>query len=265
MDKLKDMQRNFIQDCLSADFSQNNILMEGNLNTDKISAFGSMEIYRESAIGNLHSVLQLTYPVIEKLVGEDFFEFTCRNFISNYWPETGNMDEYGREFPEFIKNFGPAKELIYLSDTAKLEWLFQETSLSADAPTLEQEAIASVPPEKYYNLYLHIHPSVNFMTSDFPVNKIWEMNQENSDDIGEINLDESETAYLMLCRPFLKTNIIEITEAEMKFLTNLINGESLFQAYESATEINEQFDLSHILQKHLSLQNFSGFTVGMEK
>jgi len=265
MDKLKEMQRNFIQDCLSPDFSQENILMKGDINTDKISAYGSMEIYRESAIGNLHTVLQLTYPVVEKLVGEEFFEYMCRKYIVQNWPETGNMDDYGKEFSEFIANFEPAKDLIYLEDIAKLEWLFHETSIANDAPTIDQDAMSAVTPEKYYNLYLHIHPSVKFMQSRFPINKIWEMNQDDADDVDEINLDESDGTYLMLARPFLKTNIIEITEAESNFINNLIDGDSLFQAFESATEINEQFDLSQILQKHLSLQNFSGFTVGMEE
>lgn len=263
MDTLKDLQRNFIKDCLSPDFSKENIAMRKNLKTEKISAYGSMGIYRESAIGNLHKILQLTYPVIEKLVGKEFFELACRKFIEQNWPETGNMDDYGEDFPVFLENFEPAKDLIYLSDTAKLEWLFHQSSIAEDSPTLEQKDIAKIPPEQYSDLELHIHPSVNFIKSKFPINKIWEMNQEGADSSEELNIDEEKEVYLMIVRPLLKTNIIEITKTESCFLQNL-KGKSLFEAYESASNVNEDFDLSDILQKHLSLQNFSGFTIGIK-
>ena len=50
--------------------------------------------------------MQLTYPVIDKLVG--------------------------KKFAEFLAGFEPAKQLTYLKDVAQLEWLFYLSPLVSD-------------------------------------------------------------------------------------------------------------------------------------
>ena len=50
--------------------------------------------------------MQLTYPVIHKLVG--------------------------KKFAEFLAGFEPAKQLTYLKDVAQLEWLFYLSPLVSD-------------------------------------------------------------------------------------------------------------------------------------
>ena len=78
---LADLQRNFISDCLSGKLKQDNILLAKDIDSSVISAQGLMGIYQNSAIANITNSLILTYPVIEKLVGEEFFSAMCREFI----------------------------------------------------------------------------------------------------------------------------------------------------------------------------------------
>ena len=82
----------------------------------------AIEVYRNNYRGNLHDTLTLVYPVIEQLVGRDFFRFMTRNFINQHQSRGGNLHHYGKEMASFIAAFEPAKELAYLSDVATLEW-----------------------------------------------------------------------------------------------------------------------------------------------
>src|SRR6516165_909152 len=83
---------------------------------------GRLEVYRNTFAGVLVNALRLSYPAVQKLVGEAFFEGAARAFIAGHPPASACLDDYGAAFPEFLAAFSPASSLAYLSDVARLEW-----------------------------------------------------------------------------------------------------------------------------------------------
>ena len=79
-------------------------------------------VYRNNVTLSLISVLASTYPVVEEIVGDEFFATMAREFALSHLPQSPVMINYGEEFPDFLKTFAPVKELPYLSDVARLEW-----------------------------------------------------------------------------------------------------------------------------------------------
>ena len=171
---LAELQRNFISDCLSGKLRQDHTLLTKNIDSRVISAQGLMGIYQNSAIANITHSLILTYPVIEKLVGEQFFSAMCREYIFLTWPKSGNMDDYGVEFPEFLAEFEHAKHLIYLKDVARLEWAFHQSSLADDAPMTDWSTLAQA--SDILQLKFLVTPSLSLISSTFPIDKIWYFN-----------------------------------------------------------------------------------------
>lgn len=118
--------------------------------------FGGAErlpIYSHSWRGSLRKALRLTYPVIEKLVGADFFEYATDCYIDEHPSRCQNLDEYGREFADFLRQFAPAQSLPYLGDVAMLELAIDTLAMAAgDTPPLQIE-------------------------SAYPILKIWQTNQ----------------------------------------------------------------------------------------
>ncbi len=111
MTSLHDLQRKFISDCLSGDLTDDNVSMKGDINTDTISAKGRMSIYRESSLGNIMIPMELTYAVVLDLVSTDFFRMACRKYTEKHWPSSGNMNNYGGEFAEFLEEYEAAKDV----------------------------------------------------------------------------------------------------------------------------------------------------------
>ena len=81
----------------------------------------AIEVYRNNYRGNLHDTLAGAYPVIEQLVGKDFFRLLTRRFIGQHLSHSGNLHHYGAEMAGFVAAFEPAQELAYLPDVAALE------------------------------------------------------------------------------------------------------------------------------------------------
>lgn len=261
MTSLSEMQRNFISDCLSDKPNKNNTLMTKDLDTRHISAEGLMEIYRNNAFGKITHSLLLTYPVIKKLVGDDFFRAMCREYIQKSWPESGNMDDYGSDFYHFLAEFEHVKYLTYLCDVACLEWAFHQSSLAENTRVFDWSTLAQV--TNILTLKFTLAPSVSLISSSFPIDKIWEVNQielpETNDIQINLNDDKQDKTFLVLVRQYLKTEIISITVGEFVLLNAFNNNHTFEFAIESATKEDESFSIDDALKKFIELSIISGF------
>ncbi|WP_019026511.1 DNA-binding domain-containing protein [Colwellia piezophila] len=264
MTKLADLQSNFIKDCLSGTLTANNISMATELDTRSISAQGLMGIYQHSAIANITSSLSLTYPVVEKLVGKDFFAQVSRQYIFIYWPTTANMDDYGENFPLFVAELEQAKSLTYLKDVAQLEWLFHQCSLAKDSITFDWTLLAKVAPADALQLNFILAPSVALIKSTQPIDKIWQMNQENVPDNSELALDGDNETNIVLFKQALKTQMITISASEFALLQSFAQGHSFEMAIErvmaNTTMIEADSSIDNILKKYIALGVICGFS-----
>lgn len=131
-------------------------------------------VYRNNVQHGLSVALATRFPVIERLVGADFFAATARVFAAQHPPETPVLQDWGEAFPTFLAGFEPAAELPYLADVARLEWLRGRAYHAADAPAADPAGLAVFRPK---TLRLTLAPSVTGFASRWPAVSIWTMNQ----------------------------------------------------------------------------------------
>ena len=259
MTKLAELQTNFIHDCLSGALTADNTLMANDLNTQLISAQGLMGIYQSSAIANITNSLSLSYPVIEKLVGKDFFQAMCKKYIVKHWPTSGNMDDYGEFFPSFLAEFEQVKHLLYLEDVAQLEWLFHQSSLANDKSFFDWTCLAKVTSSEAITFLLS--PSVSIMCSTMPVDKIWLMNQVNALENIELSLESDNDTFIVLFRQGLKTEMMTVDEGGFTFLQSIEKGLNFEAVVESAKAVDADIAIDHSLKKYIELGIISGFSI----
>src|SRR5258708_13465467 len=78
-------------------------------------------VYRNNLVVGLGKVLRSRFPVVEKIVGEEFFAAMARVFVMAQPPRSPLLATYGDEFSAFIAAFEPAPELPYLAHAARLQ------------------------------------------------------------------------------------------------------------------------------------------------
>ena len=261
MSKLAELQANFINDCLSGSLTTDNISMAKELDTSSISAQALMGIYQNSAIANITSSLSLTYPVVEKLVGKDFFEQSSRQYIFTHWPTTANMDDYGENFPQFLAELEQAKHLTYLKDVAQLEWLFHQCSLAKDSIAFDWTLLANVAPADALQLNFILAPAVALIKSTQPIDKIWQMNQKNARENSELALAGDSETNIVRFRQGLKTEMMSISASEFALLQSFVNGQSFAVAIESATAVDADISIDNTLKKYIQLGVIFGFSI----
>lgn len=155
-------------------------------------------IYHQNWSFGLTKALKNIYPVCERLTGNVFFEAMAKIFVQSHPSTFFSLNEYGKNFDEFIKNFEPAKSLVYLSDVAKLEWIIHETLIAKSNPVFDIGNMIS----------LVDHGKL--LKSEYPIDKIWETNQENYEGETNISLDEGPVWLLVFrCHYDLKIESLE--------------------------------------------------------
>ncbi len=204
-------------------------------------------VYRNNVALSLINVLKDTFPVTEKIVGEDFFKTMARDFSRDNLPQSPVMIEYGAEFPAFIKNFAPAYSLPYLSDVARLEWARTIAYNAADHTPQSIEALAGFNEADIPNICFIIHPSVSLIQSDWPVVSIWQAHQREEIDESIRNLMNKETGAksetALVIRPHLDVLIHSLSPSTYEFLSALKDVKTFGEAVEKALNIDPAFDI----------------------
>ena len=62
-----------------------------------------LNIYRQTIFHSLESALRTSYPVIVKLVGDDFFRFLAQLYILQYSSVSGDLNRYGDVFFQLLQ------------------------------------------------------------------------------------------------------------------------------------------------------------------
>ncbi|MCO8314036.1 HvfC/BufC N-terminal domain-containing protein [Pseudomonas mandelii] len=199
-------------------------------------------VYRNNVQSSLINALADSYPVVSQLVGDEFFRAMAGLYVRSYPPQSPLINDYGKDFAEFIDNFEPAARVPYLADVARLERLRVQAYHAADAQPLSHDQIAAAlsHPQALGELTVEFHPSLNLLTSAFSVVSIWAAHQQDATLAG-IDLDHRQNALVL--RNDLEVEVFAIDHGASTFIHNLRNGQSLTQALETTPA----FDLSQIL------------------
>ncbi|MGA8863268.1 MAG: DNA-binding domain-containing protein [Gallionella sp.] len=233
------------------------------MNTDypHYSVAAAIGIYRNNYRGNLRDALAGAYPVIEQLVGRDFFRYMTRQFIGQHPSRSGNLHHYGAEMADFIESFEPARELPYLRDVAALEWACHRAYFADDAPALDIVRLGRIPPEQYPDLILHTHPSSDLVLSRYPIATIWQAHQPGASDDFRIDLDSGASIALVSRKDdVVIVNNLSATDAD--WLRGLQHGATLGQATAATLERHPDFDLQAALLNLVTQGVLSDFCLG---
>lgn len=213
-----------------------------------VSPTRRIEIYRHNVLFNLVGALRDIYPIVERVVGEEFFQAAAKIFVRATPSTSGDLNDFGFEWPEFLRMFPPAAELPYLSDVARLEWAWHESFHAADAPPFDAHALTAIPAEQHGALRFQLHPAVRLIASTFPTADIWRVNQPDYD--GDMRVDWDQNAcQLLLRREQTIVTMDALPAAEFRFFSALSCNAPLQAATDAALAVDAAFDLAATLQR----------------
>jgi hypothetical protein len=235
--------------------------IEEQIQPNGLSQARRLQFYRNNVFTGFTEALRATHPVVHKLVGDGFFRFAANAFIKVHPSRSGDLHEFGGEFSAFLADFEPAKELAYLPQVAQLEWVYHEVYHAADHPKLDLERLGSIPAEQYPSLRFILHPASRLLRCQYPVLKIWQVNQDDYTGDQTVDLDEGGID-LAVVRPDAEIEFHPLIDGQYEFLAALAEGRSLEAAAQSAQAVSTAFDLNESLLRFVETHTLVDFTTG---
>ena len=224
--------------------------------SDGIPAADRLSIYRNTFYGTLTRALRLSFPAIYRLVGAEFFEAVCFEFIKTKPPRSAYLDDYGADFPDFFARFPGTISISYLLDVAQLEWSVNRALHAPDAIPLDVVALSAIPQSEHERVHFVRRPSVNLLRSNHPADTIWRVVLEE-DEAGLAAIDLRDApAWLLVERTSSGIDVKRLTEAAYRFTSALFDGRPLAEAVTLARDI----DAPALLAEHLAAGRFVAFS-----
>ena len=183
-------------------------------------------VYRNNVYAGLIGVLAGRFPVVARLVGEEFFRAMARLYVEREPPASAVLLRYGASFPNFIAGFAPAASVPYLADMAALEWAWHSAYHAADAAPLSLQELASAV-DRAAGAVLILHPSLGIVRSPYPIVSIYELNAQ-SGAVPPTQVAGAEDA--MVARPRLEVEMRRLPEGGASFILALKAGRPIGEA-----------------------------------
>lgn len=202
-------------------------------------------VYRNTVMKGCIDALQANFPAAARLVGEEWFRAAAAVYVAGELPTEPSLLAYGASLPAFLSGFAPAADLPYLADVARLDRLWTQAHIAADAPTLDRTSLAGIDPDALAGTVLHLHPAARWAWfPDAPIYTIWRCNREESGDASEIAW-QGEGA--LLTRPEGAVRWTAIEAPACRFLDACAQGLPVAGALEAALEADDAADLVRLL------------------
>jgi len=211
-----------------------------------------MAVYLGNTRGNWAKALTAAYPIVQKIVGEDFFEGMAHAYARVHPSRSGDLNEFGAQLAEFVAQWPHTLDLPYLQDVARMEWLAHRAYFAADLPAPELGRLAALPGEQLAALPLARAPGGALLISEWPLARIWAVHQD--DFIGEFDVDlRRGFERILVHRPRWRVEVRAIAPGDYRFLAEAGRGASLGSALQAAAEVDAEFDPASALARWAAL------------
>lgn len=212
---------------------------DGVINPDGAPAQKRFNVYRNNVAVSLTDALEAAFPVVRKLVGDEFFRAMAGVYLRKHPPKSPLMMFYGDAMPQFLGRFGPAKSIAYLPDIARLELALRHSYHAADAAPVDAQALSLLSPDALMGAKLRIAPATKTVTSDYPIHAIYRANTRT-----DAPKPVMQAEAVLITRADFDPEIHTINAAAATSVDALKKGQSLGQAMATA---DDTLDLGAIL------------------
>ena len=212
-------------------------------------ALRRLAAYHRNIVGNRIAALASCYPRVAAAVGATRFECLARDFALVQDSRSGDLNEYGAEFADWLENRAECRHLPWLPDLARLEWDIQTVWGEADSEPFDFAALARVPSALHGELRFRIAPAFRCRCSRWPLAELWRQ-AESAAAAGDYRI--------WVVRPLDRVGLEMASPAEAEFIAALETGATLAAAIDLASNTNPAFDVGSTLVRAATIGILAG-------
>jgi hypothetical protein len=216
-----------------------------------------LAVYRNTGPKACVDALRASYPAVERLVGRAWFDAAAVVHARESPPRHPRLVEYGEAFPAFLAGFVPARAMPWLAEVARIDRMWTEAHVAADAPVLDPCWLAARAPRALARLVLEPHPSARWAWFDgCPAYTIWRRNRSVDAPQAAAFEPEWKAEGALLVRPAMEVRSLALDAADFAFIERCAAGDALPDCAAAALAADPQAQLAPLLARLLSAGTF---------
>jgi hypothetical protein len=137
----------------------------------------NLAIYRNNARAAFLAALELTFPIVRRRVGDDYFRQLAAYYRDRAPSRSGDLHWVGRDFAAFLDDYLRDGDYAWLADLARIEWSRAECAVAVALPALSATALARFAAPEFEHLVFGLQPALKLHSSSYPVFTVWLANQ----------------------------------------------------------------------------------------
>jgi uncharacterized protein len=212
-----------------------------------------LAVYRGNVYANYGKALAGAYPIVRKIVGEEFFDAMAREYSRASPSRSGDLNRYGEGLADFVAGFPHTKDLPYLPDVARLEWLVHRAHFTQDSPPFDPSPLHSLHAERFADLRPRLSAACALLRSPWPLGRIWTIHQYDYEGAFEIDLNAGADRVLVY-RAGWRARVLSLATGDFSFLASAAQGATLGAALEAGVAADASFDPSTTLARWIDAQ-----------
>ncbi len=169
MSKLQALQDHFQKYLLHQDHQ----IEKQIVGTETVSAGQRLNIYADAYCLRLIEALDVDYPALHILLGDQQFDELCRAYIRAYPSKFRSARWFGKHLTTFIKETAPYSQQPLLEEMAQFEWTLSEVFDAQDCVCVDEEKIKSVAVDAWPEMQFILNPSLKLLYLKWNVVSIW--------------------------------------------------------------------------------------------
>ena len=222
------------------------------------AAQAGFAVYRNTVLKGCADALISLYPSVHRLTGDAWMQAVALDAVRAEPPSGGDLQHYGATFPDVLDAALAGGDLPWLGEVARLDRLWSESHVAADAPVLDLASLARLDPERLAASCVVPHPAARWRWSgDWPAFALWEAARTGADDP---NPPHWHGQGALLTRPSDAVIALEIDIAECALLDACAAGDPLGPALDAVQARFPAIDPGAALGRLLNQGAFTGVT-----
>lgn len=186
----------------------------------------AIEIYHRSYFLRLSEVLRKTFEATHWVLGHELFKELCQEYISSQPSTTYILAYYGESFPEFIKTTRLQKQVPFLYDLARFEWLFKEVYHRPHPDPLTIDSVESLTHSDDFKV--QFIDAMEIFQSPYSIYEIWCRRDEPPYRFEDIDWTHPEAILIYKKNHTVETMQLDLLDADI--LCELKEGISITSA-----------------------------------
>jgi hypothetical protein len=198
-------------------------------------------VYRNNVTVSLIRAMEANFPVVRRLLGEQYFAGLAREFVQKHPPRSPLIFHYGSDFSTYLDEQEDLQSFPYLGDIARLEQQMRVSYHAADAPHLLATHLQQFAGDMLMDAVFVPHPAMAIIASNFAIHSIYDANQ--ADQRGDVeNLSEAQA--VLVTRPAFDVELHRLSRAQVILIQSLGNKQTFGLSADAALAAEDNFDLS---------------------